>query len=68
MTMSKAATMNTAFSARAKWPLSSAAVALIAGDAMAQAEKKDAAKANAAPSAAETKAIARKASSSASPS
>jgi hypothetical protein len=58
MTMSKAATMNTAFSARAKWAAVFAAVALIAGDAMAQAEKKDAAKANAAPSAAETKAIA----------
>jgi hypothetical protein len=59
MTMSKAPTMNVAFSTCVKWPaIVAAAVALTAGDAIAQAEKKDAAKGVAAPSVAETRAIA----------
>jgi hypothetical protein len=58
MTMSKAPAINTAFSARVKWAAVFAAAALIAGDAIAQAEKKDAAKDVSAPSVAETKAIA----------
>jgi hypothetical protein len=61
MTMSKTPTMNTAFSARVKWAAVFVAAALIAGDAFAQAEKKDVAKGVAAPSVAETKAIAEEA-------
>jgi hypothetical protein len=58
MTMSKASTMNTAFSARVKWAAVFVATALIAAEAIAQAEKKEVAKGAAAPSVAETKAIA----------
>jgi hypothetical protein len=59
MTMSKEPTLNTAFSACVKWAaIVAAAAALTAGDAIAQAEKKDVAKGVAAPSVAETKAIA----------
>src|SRR6266576_5358588 len=67
MTMSKAATVRTGFSAWARWAaIVVTAAALIAGcgkkdDPIAQAEKKDLAKGVAAPSIAETKAIAEEA-------
>src|SRR5947207_10141525 len=54
----KAPTTNSTLSGRVKWAAVFAAAALIAGDALAQADKKDVAKGVAAPSVAETKAIA----------
>src|SRR5258706_15952140 len=56
--MSKRATSNIACWACLKWAAVAATAALVAGNAMAQADKKDAAKGVAAPSAAETRAIA----------
>src|SRR5881227_4399096 len=54
----KAPTTNSTLSGRVKWAAVFAATALIAGDAIAQADKKDVAKGVAEPSIAETKAIA----------
>src|SRR5437762_3116282 len=54
----KAPTTNSTLSGRVKWAAVFAAAALIAGDAIAQADKKDVAKGVAEPSVAETKAIA----------